>query len=69
MVAYQGTDVDGVDDIPAWITLDAPQLFRGPGQISLLGDSCETLYFKNDGVTTAANISVIAVRSAELFGG
>lgn len=64
MVVYLGTNIDGVDAISDLITLDRPQLFLGTGQVALLGESCETLYFSNDG-TADANVRIIAARAAE----
>jgi hypothetical protein len=69
MVAYQGVDVDGTDDVPDWIAMSGPQLFLGPGQIGLLGETLEVMYFKNDGALVDANVEILVGRAAEITGG
>ena len=69
MVGYQGTDVDGTDDVPDWIPMTAPQLYMGAGQAGLLGETLEVLYFKNDGASVDALVEVFVGRSAEQRGG
>jgi hypothetical protein len=68
MVLY-GTDVDGADDVPDWIAMSGPQLFLGAGQIGLLGESVEVMYFKNDGALLDANVEILVGRDAEIRGG
>jgi hypothetical protein len=62
MVAYQGINTDGVAATYDWITLSTPHLFLA-GQIDLLGASCKTLYFKNEGSVDAI-VRIIAARNA-----
>lgn len=68
MVLY-GTDVDGIDDVPDWVQMTGLQLFLGAGQAILLGETLEVLYFKNDGSTTDANVSVFVGRATIQRGG
>jgi hypothetical protein len=53
-----------VDAYDVDITLDAPQMFLGAGQILLLGATCNKLLFTNAGTILDANIRVIVGRTA-----
>lgn len=68
MVLY-GVDVDGTDDVPDWIAMTAPQPFMGGGQVGLLGETLETMYFKNDGVLLDATVEVFVGRAGIQRGG
>ena len=69
MVAYQGVDSDGADNVYDWIAMTSPQLFLGPGQIGLMGESTKVLYFKNDRSLTDTTVSILVGRTAEITGG
>jgi hypothetical protein len=53
-----------VDEGVTPITLDAPLLLVGPGNIALLGATVNDITFTNANATTARNVTILVARTA-----